>query len=75
MYNKTKYRIPDLQLNVIIIQLDKFSPEFYPNGNLMFLSIPFIRILQQKTGLPDAFALLIKTVPESPMMMYLNKKA
>jgi hypothetical protein len=43
------YSIPNLQFDIVIIDFKKFRSKLYSNGDLMFLSVAFIGVLEQKT--------------------------
>lgn len=67
------YSVPDLEFDIIIVDFNKFGTELNADGDFVFLSIAFVRVLEKKAGLSDTW--INEEVPESPMMMYLSKKA
>ena len=40
------YSIPNLQFDIVIIDFKKFCSKLYSNGDLMFLSVAFVSVLE-----------------------------
>lgn len=67
------YCIPYLQLDTIAAYSDSLSPKLYSDCDLMFVSIALVSILEEKARFPNAY--ISQIVPESPIMIYLKRKA
>jgi hypothetical protein len=62
-----------LKFDIVIVYFEKFRTKLYSDGDLMFLSVSFVSVLEKKTRLADTW--IWKNVPESPMIMYLRRNA
>lgn len=43
------YSIPNLQFDIVIIDFKKFCSKLDSNGDLMFLSVAFVGVLEEET--------------------------
>lgn len=72
MHIFTTYCIPYLQFYVILVNLDRLRTKLHTDGDLMLIPIALIGILEEEARFSDACVRAL--LPESPMMMYLNRK-
>ena len=42
------YCVPDLEFDILAVDVDEFGPKFDSDGDLMFLPEPVVHELQQK---------------------------
>ena len=56
---KTTYCVPDLELDVFLVDLNGASTEFHPDGQVMLLSEALVSELQQQAALTDTYTSLL----------------